>query len=120
MPNYFYAKATRNSNLRRHLTKQHAIEYDSAIVDNRWTYKLLTHSDDVAHNITRNVTNPQVLPFSPQLFLEYLVHFIVADDQVCLNDFMFFYTHTSLVDLCHRLPRVSTAMYGPPWVSCRG
>ncbi len=89
-------------------------------MDNKWDYKLSTHSDDTAHNNTRNVTNPQVLPFSPQTFLEYLVRFVVADDQVCLNDFMFFYTHTSLVASCHRLPRVSTAMYGPPQVSRRG
>ena len=96
MPNYFYAKATGNSNLRRHLLKQHPTEYDTAIVDNKWDYKLSTHSDDAAHNNTRNVTDPQVPPFSPQAFLEYLVRFVVADDQVRLNDFMFFYTLTLL------------------------
>ncbi len=55
------------------------------------------HSDDAAHNNTHNdVTNQQVLPFSPKTFLEYLVCFIVADDQVRLNNFMFFYTLTPL------------------------
>jgi hypothetical protein len=95
--NYFYAKATGNSNLQNHLTKQHAIAYDNAIIDNGWSYKLSTHSDDVAHNNACNdVTNRLVLPFSPKTFLEYLVHFIVADNQVRLNDFMFFYTLTPL------------------------
>ena len=93
--NYFYAKATGNSNLRNHLTKRHAVAYDNAIIDNGWSYKLSTHSDDVAHNNTRNdVTNWLVLPFSPKVFLDNLVRFVIADDQVRLNDFMFFYTLT--------------------------
>lgn len=97
--NYFYAKTTGNSNLRNHLTKRHAVAYDNAIIDNGWSYKLSTHSDDVAHNNinTRNdVTNRLVPPFSPKAFLDHLVRFIVADDQVCLNDFMFFNTLTPL------------------------
>jgi hypothetical protein len=91
--NYFYARTTGNSNLRRHLTRQHPKEYDTAIMDNNWDYKLSTHSDDTAHNNNCNVANSQVPPFSPQTFLEYLVRFVVADDQVCLKDFMFFYSH---------------------------
>jgi hypothetical protein len=66
-------------------------------VDNKWHYKLSTHSEDAStHNNARNVANPAVPPFSAQTFLEYLVRFIVADDQVRLNDFMSFYTLTFL------------------------
>ena len=71
--------------------------YDNAIIDNGWSYKLSIHSDDVAHNNTYNdVTNWLVAPFSPKAFLNNLICFIIADDQVYLNDFMFFYTLTPL------------------------
>ena len=79
--NYFYAKATGNSNLWNHLTKRHAIAYNNAIIDNGWSYKLSMHSDNVAYNNTCNdVTNQLVPPFSPKAFLDNLVHFIIADD----------------------------------------
>lgn len=55
-----------------------------------------TYSNDNAQNDPRKVPNPEVPTFSPQAFLEYLVRFIVADDQVRLKDFMFFYKLTHL------------------------
>jgi hypothetical protein len=82
-PNYFYGKNTGNSNLRRHLYKIHPEEYDRAIVDNNWDYKLSTHSDGAStHQNAHNLRNQDLPQFSPATFLEQLVRFVVADDQV--------------------------------------
>ncbi len=60
-------------------------------MDNKWDYKLLTHSDGTSiHNKAHDVNNLEVPLFSAHTFLEYLVHFIIADDQVRLKDFMLF------------------------------
>jgi len=79
--NYFYAKSTGNTNLHRHLLKKHPEEYNKVIEDFDWPYKPSMHAEDASiHNA--NVTVQPVPPYSPQAFLDYLVHFIVSDDQV--------------------------------------
>ena len=72
--------STGNSNLRRHLRNHHPQEYDKAIVDNKWDFPL--SSVNVASNHGSNTTAQPVPLFSAKAFLEHLVRFIVADDQV--------------------------------------
>ena len=87
-------------NLRKHLLKHHPQQYDQAIVDHQWDYKSSTQTDGFLHN-AYNVRTQGVPPFSQSTFLEYLVHFIVADDQVHPINLIFFHALThSLVDLC--------------------
>jgi hypothetical protein len=64
-------------------------------MDNKWNYKLTTQSDEPStHKNARKVRDQELPPFSPGVFLEHLVRFVVADDQVCLNDLGFFHTLT--------------------------
>ncbi|KAI9433687.1 hypothetical protein BJY52DRAFT_1198561 [Lactarius psammicola] len=80
--NYFYRRSTGNSNLQDHLRKRHPKEYDQAVVEHRWNYKLSTQSDAAtAHKNTRNVRDQGFPPFSAATFLDHLAHFIIADDQ---------------------------------------
>ena len=99
IPNYTYSQTTGNTNLRKHLRTLHAEEYDKAIAVNGWTYRSSTAVDtpvNTAHS-DHNKRGPRDLPsFSPEAFLECLVRFIVADDQVSLDDFAFLHTLTSL------------------------
>lgn len=81
--NYFYGKKTGNTNLRNHLLKQHPTEYDEAVLDRQWPYKLSTQTGDASVQNSHNAANRQVPPFTSEAFLEHLVRFIVADDQVC-------------------------------------
>jgi len=81
--NYFYGWKTANGNLRSHLLGQHPKEYDKAVINHKWQYKLSTQSGNASTH-PRNAVIREVLPFSPEVFLEHLVRFIVADDQVCL------------------------------------
>ena len=92
MPNYFYMMTTATTNLRNHLRNQHPEEYDRAVVEYKWNYKLTTQSDDAsAHKDARKLRNQGIPSFSPRTFLDHLVRFIVADDQVGLNDHVFFH-----------------------------
>jgi len=63
-------------------------------VDNKWDYtRTMEMNDASAHNV-RDAIRQVLPPFSLQVFLEYLVCFIVADDQVCLIA-LFLHTLTS-------------------------
>jgi len=85
---------TASSNLWNHLRKHHAEEYNQAVVDNKWDYTCMTDMNDAsAHNVS-NAIRRVLPPFSLQVFLEYLVRFIVADDQVHLIA-LFLHTLTS-------------------------
>jgi len=59
-------------------------------MDNKWDFKLSTQVNVPSNHSALNATTRSVLPFSTNTFLEYLVHFIVADDQVCLVILDFF------------------------------
>jgi hypothetical protein len=94
--NFFYGPKTRNTNLRRHLHQVHSDEYDKVVLLNKWTYKLSTQTRDAStqsgdastHN-AHNKRDRQLPSFSPASFLEHLVRFIVADDQVSPDDVFF-------------------------------
>jgi hypothetical protein len=94
-PNYFYGIKTGNTNLRRHLHKQHPQEYDRTVVEKGWSYRLSTQTDGTsAHSNARNARNPDLPSFSPAAFLEQLVRFTVADDQVGHHYLVFLCAHT--------------------------
>jgi hypothetical protein len=80
---YFYQENTGSSNLRKHLYKLHPSEYDAACEAYGWRNRRLEVSDGatLTNDLRRNVP-----PFSPTVFMEYLVRFIVADDQVRFTD----------------------------------
>ncbi|KAH9037628.1 hypothetical protein EDB85DRAFT_2142326 [Lactarius pseudohatsudake] len=93
IPNYFYAKSTGTSNLCCHLCLNchdsacGLLLYgdDSLIVENKWPYPLLTQLNVVSAHQDRTLRDPNLPPFSLSSFLEHLVRFIVADDQlVCV------------------------------------
>jgi hypothetical protein len=94
--NFFYGPKTGNTNLRRHLHQVHSDEYDKVVLLNKWTYKLSTQTCDAStqsgdastHN-AHNKRDRQLPSFSPASFLEHLVCFIVADDQVSPDDVFF-------------------------------
>lgn len=103
VPNYIYGPKTGNTNLRRHLYSQHAKEYDDAVVKHKWAFKLTTQIGATTHD-ARKTRNSELPPFSPAAFLEHLVRFVVADDQVSPEDLWLFHTHKSSVDSCRRMP----------------
>jgi hypothetical protein len=94
--NYIYGPKTGNSNLRRHLYNEHGEEYDKVILQHKWGYKLSTESRGASTQNARDQGDRDVPSFSPAAFLEHLVHFVVADDQVSPDDLIFFHTLTSL------------------------
>jgi hypothetical protein len=86
VPNYFYKRNTGSDNLRLHLRRCHGNEYDKAIEENKWNYKtseeMKTKGSSTGTQNTRTVCKNSILTFSSTTFLDYLVRFIVADDQV--------------------------------------
>jgi hypothetical protein len=96
MANYIYGPKTGNTNLRRHLYQIHTEEYDKAVLQHKWAYKLSTESHDPTTHDTHDKHNRELPPFSQAAFLEHLVCFVVVDDQVSPNNPTFFYTLTSL------------------------
>lgn len=62
----------------------------------KWGYKLSTESRDASTQNARNKRSREVPSFSTEAFLEHLVRFVVADDQVSPDDFAFFYSLTNL------------------------
>lgn len=93
-PKFFYEMGTGYMNLCKHLFKYHPEEYNKAILDNHWPYKPLMVSNDVAVGNAQNFAIQSVLPFTEESFLEYLTHFIVADNQVCsLILYLFIISH---------------------------
>src|SRR6267154_365192 len=94
--NYIYGPKTGNTNLQRHLYQMHAEEYNKAVLQHKWTYKLSTESHNTTTHDARNKRNHKLPSFSLAAFLEHLIRFIVADDQVSPNDPTFFHTLTGL------------------------
>jgi hypothetical protein len=110
--NYIYGPKTGNTNLRRHLHKIHGPEYDEVVLRNKWPYKLSTESRDASIQNPCDQRKRDVPSFSPATFLDHLVRFIAADDQVSPDDLVHSYSHKSSVDPCCRMPRVSKVVYG--------
>ncbi len=81
MANYIYSMATAYLNLRKHLANHHAATYDNAIVENRWNYPL---SSDVKSGKSNTVEarKHSLPPFTQASFIDYIIRFVVADDQV--------------------------------------
>lgn len=97
-PLYMYKEKTGNSNLRYHLRTHHGDVYDAAIREHGWDYKLSTNlrGPSTQSLNSRNQRSQDIPSFSPEAFLEYLVRFIVADDQVSANDLVVFHILTYL------------------------
>jgi hypothetical protein len=76
-----YELNTAKTNYRKHLTKNHPAIYDKAVLENNWPYPLSTEKPGARATVgeLRKRGLPQ---FTPETFLDYLVRFIVADDQV--------------------------------------
>jgi hypothetical protein len=96
MPNYIYSGGTGNTNLRNHLYNFHAKLYDKTVLAHGWrNCKLSTEASVKGSHDDAHTIRDEMLPkFSPAAFMEHLVHFIVADDQVSSNNLGFFYTLT--------------------------
>jgi hypothetical protein len=66
-------------------------------VEYGWKYPLTTSIDTAGTASRKNSGRDRALPqFSPEVFLERLVCFIVADDQVSPNNLVFFHMLTCL------------------------
>lgn len=81
MTNYIYGINTGYSNLRKHLANEHPAAYDKAILENGWNYRL---SDEIKSGqpTTVEARKQSLPPFTHASFIDYLVRFVVADDQV--------------------------------------
>jgi hypothetical protein len=72
---------------------QHTAEYDQAVINNNWSYKLLTDcSDDSTHKNAHNSCDCRVLQYPLANFLDHLVYFVVRDDQVSLSNIVSIHT----------------------------
>jgi hypothetical protein len=81
-----YGTRTANGNLRNHMYKNHPQEYDQAVEQNGWNHRLSSETNDPRGGSNPGNVRKESLPaFSPEAFMEYLVRFIVADDQVSLR-----------------------------------
>jgi hypothetical protein len=87
--NYTYSQTTGNSGLRVHIENIHLEEFLRLRKERGWSAELpkMQKKALLAASIDRdgdgqghNVTRPQ---FSEDTFLQHLINFIVADDQVC-------------------------------------
>ena len=73
----------------------HASEYDRVVTAHGWAFKLSTETNDASSNVAKS-RDKSIPQFSPDVFLDHLVSFIVADDQVSPNKLMYFLTLTYL------------------------
>lgn len=94
-----YGAGTGYLNLRKHLASEHSDAYDKAIVENSWNYRF---SSDVKSGKTNTVEarKHSLPPFTQKSFIDYIIRFVVADDQVS-NTF-------SVTNLCPHLYQVDS------------
>ncbi|KAI9456111.1 hypothetical protein BJY52DRAFT_1224346 [Lactarius psammicola] len=60
-------------------------KYNQAIVEYKWKYRLSTQSDIAStHKNAHNIHNHKLPSFSLAAFLEHLVCFVIANDQLCM------------------------------------
>lgn len=110
--NYRYRMKTSNTNCRNHLISRHAELYNATILAKKWPYPLTT--DEPGARKTVGQLRKHALPeFTLQSFVDYLVRFIVADDQVSNLFVSNARPHIFLVNPCCRVPRVPRLMYAP-------
>ena len=70
-----------NSNLWKHLLVKHEDRYQKALVKYKWAMsKSLDEQNELG--VQKNSPGHQVPDFTPNIFIQYLVCWIVADDQV--------------------------------------
>ena len=81
MANYVYGMATGYLNLRKHLATKHAAAYDKAIVENSWNYRLSSNVKSGKSNAVEARIH-SLPPFTQASFIEYLIRFVTANDQV--------------------------------------
>ena len=65
--------------------KNHSKEYDQVVRQYGWNHWLSTQTNTPTGDNTCSTHNPLPSHFSPEIFMEYLSHFIIADDQVSLK-----------------------------------
>jgi hypothetical protein len=119
IPCYIYGPHTGNTNLQRHLRREHAEEYDNAILEHKWSYKLSGEMLDASTQNPRSMHDHVLPSFSLVAFLDQLIHFIVADDQVSPNGSrVLSHSHKSSVNSCCRMPQVSKVVHDPLQDSC--
>ena len=80
---YAYGIKTGTANLRLHLEKTHKQQYIQLHTDMGWIYKPILKKD--AEPTVADNRKQALPPFSPETFLEYLVRFVTADDQVRIH-----------------------------------
>jgi len=73
----------------------HASEYDWVVTAHGWAFKLSTETNDASSNVAKS-RDKSIPQFSLDVFLDHLVSFIIADDQVSPNKLMYFLTLTYL------------------------
>lgn len=79
--NYTYKIKTGKSNCRNHLLNKHGDIYDKTVQEKNWRYRLSADRHG-AKRIVDERRDRTLPPFSSESFIDYLVRFIVADDQV--------------------------------------
>jgi hypothetical protein len=78
-----YQLGSGKSNCRNHLRNKHKEVYDKTILEKNWPYPLST--DERVAKPTAGELRRRTLPrFTAESFIDYLVRFIVADDQVSI------------------------------------
>jgi hypothetical protein len=78
--NYIYKINTGKTNCHNHLLTCHAAIYDKTIWEKKWPYCLSTEKPG-AKTIVGELCKCALPPFTLELFIEYLVCFIVANNQ---------------------------------------
>src|SRR5712692_5446002 len=79
MANYSYGMATGYQNLQKHLASKHTAAYNRTIVEKNWNYCL---SSDVKSSKSVEASKCSLSLFTQTLFIDYIIHFVIADDQV--------------------------------------
>lgn len=83
-PSFRFQPATSNSSLRKHLKSQHEAEYTRICSANGWKNQLPGVREQSAIEQS-GITKVDRENYSEDLFLEKIVNWIVADDQVSHN-----------------------------------
>jgi hypothetical protein len=83
---------TGTSNLRKHLVRKHAAAYNKAIMENGWNYRFSSDVKSGKSNAVEKAPEHPPPPFTQASFIDYIVRFVVADDQVS--------SAFSVTDLC--------------------
>lgn len=75
-----YAASSSNTTLRVHLDKQHRDEYIRICKQNKWEIKITSARKEQGNAVSP--LDAARTPFSKLAFIEHLVRFVVANDQV--------------------------------------